>query len=446
MDDAPTGPEPLTNEPRPAVDPSIEGPLSIEQARALLDRGAELLEAGEYLPAARHYQRVIGHPDAAATAAAFLGLGEALFRLDRDDDALAAWDSVLKLPETPATYLAWRNVAAARVRAGDLVGAITAYREAERRAPADERAEIAARLGWLAKETGDAGAARRYFARARGEGPALPLTWIVVGVTVIVSVSAWSGDGAVLYRALELDKGAVAAGEYWRLWTATLLHATPPFGYMHLFFNMYALYLAGSLIERMYGSALFGLFYLLCAAAGSVASFVFGGDLPSVGASGAIFGLFGVLLAVSRVHRPVVAGRARALLGQIGPIVAINLVFGLLNAGFIDNSAHVGGLLGGLWLGYLIAPRGVPTLAGLWQRPSPTQGTLGPAGGEPSSAGVALRALGVIALVVVLAVGVLVGTQARRGTSGGTSTGAADGAAMTVTDATGATGATGRTA
>ena len=59
---------------------------------------------------------------------------------------------------------------------------------------------------------------------------------------------------------------------------------------------MYALYLAGTIVERWYGSLRFLLFYLACAAAGSVASFVFGGDVPSVGASGAIFGLFGVLL------------------------------------------------------------------------------------------------------------------------------------------------------
>ena len=56
---------------------------------------------------------------------------------------------------------------------------------------------------------------------------------------------------------------------------------------------MYALYLSGTIVERWYGSVRFVIFYLTCAAAGSTASFVFGGDVPSVGASGAIFGLFG---------------------------------------------------------------------------------------------------------------------------------------------------------
>ena len=67
---------------------------------------------------------------------------------------------------------------------------------------------------------------------------------------------------------------------------------------------MYALYLCGPIVERWYGPARFLLFYLLCAAGGSVARFVFGGDVPSVGASGAIFGLFGVLLR-RRLHHPV---------------------------------------------------------------------------------------------------------------------------------------------
>ena len=62
----------------------------------------------------------------------------------------------------------------------------------------------------------------------------------------------------------------------------TLLHG----GLLHLIFNMYALYLAGSIVERWYGPLRFLAFYLACAAAGSVGSYVFGGDIPSVGASG----------------------------------------------------------------------------------------------------------------------------------------------------------------
>lgn len=392
----------VTGEPLP------DGPLSLADARVLLDQAARLLEAGEFEAAALVYRRLVGHADVAVTAAALLGLGEALYRLDDEDAAVGVWEDVLRLPETPSTYHAWRQVAAARVRSGDLRGALAAYREAERRAPPADRPEIAARLGWLTKEIGDIRSSRRYFARARGEA-LVPATLLVIGVTVVVTMTAWASLGTRLdlYPILELDKRAVVLGEWWRLWTVTLVHGLPPFGYLHLAFNMYALYLAGSLVEQLYGGRLFVLLYLLGAASGSVASVLFGGDRPSVGASGAVFALFGVLLAVSRSHYPLVDRRARALLAQLGPIVAFNLVFGFLNAGAIDNAAHVGGLLGGLWLGYLLVPGRVPTLRTAWQRPE----------GSGSGAGLelALRWLGVVALVGLLVAGLLLAGELRLG-------------------------------
>jgi membrane associated rhomboid family serine protease len=377
------------------------GPLTVDEARGLLDRAAELLASGDYANAANHYRRVVGHADPAVTAAALLGLGEALYRLDQDDGAIAAWEAVLELPDTPSTYLAWRNIAAARVREGDLKGAIAAYREAERRAPPQDRPEIATRLGWLAKETGNAGASRRYFARGRGTGPAFPLTWLVIGLTVVVSIAAMSQGGDRILGALELDKHALANGEYWRLWTVTLVH--DPTTLLHLGFNMYALYIAGPLVEQLYGSRLFLLFYLLCAAAGSVASFVFGSDVPSVGASGAIFGLFGVLAAAARTHNPVLDRRGRSLVGQIGTLIVINLAFGFLAGGVIDNAAHIGGLLAGLWLGFLFVPGRVRTLRNMWQFAGD---------GAPS---MLLPAIGVAALIGVLAVGLVVGTAKWQG-------------------------------
>ena len=66
---------------------------------------------------------------------------------------------MVKLGETPSTYRAWRNLAASSVRMGALGAATRAYREADRRAPPEDKAEIANRLGWLAKETGDTGTA-----------------------------------------------------------------------------------------------------------------------------------------------------------------------------------------------------------------------------------------------------------------------------------------------
>ncbi len=373
------------------------GPLDRATAVALIDRGRELLESGDFGPAARHFERVTGFDSPDVTAAALLGLGEAAYRLDLEDQALGAWQAVLKLPETPSTYPAWRNVAAARVRAGELREAIAAYREADRRAPAEDKAEIAARLGWLAKETGDAGSARRYFARSRGDGPAIPLAYLTLGVTIIISFYALSTGGLDTFQALELDKAALRAGHVYRLLSPTLVHA----GLLHLAFNMYALYLIGPLVEGMWGSVAFAAFYVLTAAASSTASFVFSPS-DSVGASGAIFGLVGVLMAGTRVHNPVLDRRARAIVPQLGSIVVINLVLGLTVQG-IDNAAHLGGLAAGLWLGLFVPPGRAATLRSFWQG---GRGASGAPSGVPPGLTVAV---GVISLVGAIAVGLAIG-------------------------------------
>jgi Rhomboid family len=144
-----------------------------------------------------------------------------------------------------------------------------------------------------------------------------------------------------------------------------------------------------------------------------VASFVFGSEIPSVGASGAIFGLFGILLSASRTHHPVLDRRGPSLVGQIGTLILINLAFGFIIPG-IDNSAHIGGLLAGLWLGFLFVPGRVTTLRNLWQRP-----------GDAAAPTALLPAIGVAALVCVLAVGVIVGTATWRARETGTAFGAA---------------------
>ncbi len=393
-------------------DPRTGGPLTRQAATALLERGSELLAAGEYGGAGDHFARVVGFDDPAITAAALMGLGEVRYRLDEDAAALATWLAVLRLGETPSTYGAWRNIAAARVRAGDLPGAIEAYREADRRAPQEDKAEIAGRLGWLAKETGNAGAARRYFARSRGDSSLLTVTIALVALSSVISLTALtSTDGRAIFELLWLDKAAVAAGEYWRLWTVTLLHGD----LLHLLFNMYALWLAGPIVERWYGRVRFLAFYLALAAAGSVASFVFGGDAPAVGASGAIFGLFGILLAAGRLHNPV-DRQSRALVGQIGMLILINLAFGFASGGSIDNAAHLGGLVAGLWLGALVLPTGVPTLSSLWQRPSvgavPTRGQ--PGGPPPAY----MAAIGIGVVAIVVAAGLAVGTAERQSRTG----------------------------
>ena len=394
---------------RPAgpPDPTTGGPLTRETARALLERGSELLAAGEFGGAGDHFARVVGFDDPSITAAALMGLGEVRYRLDEEAAAVATWLAVLRLGETPSTYGAWRNIAAARVRAGDLQGAIEAYREADRRAPTEDKPEIANRLGWLAKETGNAGAARKYFARGRGDSPLLTVTILLVAITSVISLTALTAtDGRAIYELLWLDKPALANGEYWRLFSVTLLHGD----LIHLLFNMYALWLAGPIVERWYGRGRFVGFYLACAAGGSAASFVFGGDVPAVGASGAIFGLFGILLAAGRLHHPV-DRQSRALVGQLGMLILINLVFGFASGGSIDNAAHIGGLVSGLWLGALIVPNGVPTLSSLWDRSS-TPSAIATA--KPAKTPVYMSVVGIGVVAIVVAAGIAIGTADRR--------------------------------
>ncbi|HEY7938060.1 MAG TPA: rhomboid family intramembrane serine protease [Candidatus Limnocylindrales bacterium] len=384
-----------------------QGTLSQAEAVDHLARGDALLASGDLQDALGLYQRVIGYADPAITAAGLLGTGNVWFRASREDQAMASWRAAAAVGETPSAYSAWRSIAAQLVRDGQLPEAIKAYREADRRAPSGDRAEIASRLGWLAKETGNSGAASRYFARSRGGGVAFSITYAIIAITVVAYIVAPPDNSPdSIFGRLLLDKSLVAQGEYWRLFTVALLHESP----IHLAFNMYALYLVGPVVERIYGWKLYIVLYLACDLAASVASFVFGDPLvASVGASGAIFGLFGCLFIAGRLHNPILDRQSRGLAAQIGTLIVLNLAIGFtFGAGTIDNFAHVGGLLAGGWLGFVVVPRGVPTLASGWVR---TSGL--PLPSDPR-AGTSLRVLAVVALLVLCVVGVIVGSDPSR--------------------------------
>ena len=381
--------------------------MSREAAASLLDQGAALIEGGEYPEAVATYQRIVGFDDPEVTAAALLGMAQARYRMDDEAGAVGTWEAILELPETTSTYHAWRNVAAGRVRDGDLNGAIGAYREADRRAPAEDKAEIANRLGWLAKETGNVRASRRYF--ARGRGSVLPVaTYAILGITIAVSLAAMlASDGQRIFDLLQLDKSAVASGEIWRLFTVTLLHDPGPIApfSLHLLFNMYALYLAGPIVERLYGSARMAVFYLVCALGGSLGSFALGSAPASIGASGAIFGLFGILLIATRTHHPALDRSSRNFIGQLGGILLLNILIGLSAAGYIDNFAHAGGFVTGALLGLAFVPGKVTTIRSMWQ--SGASGTLATGFiGSPFG-----RLASLFTLAGLMAIAVFVGVQ-----------------------------------
>jgi membrane associated rhomboid family serine protease len=349
---------------------STPGPLDPAVAVGLLQRAQAMAEQGDWEHAAVTFARVVGNQDPDLHVAALLGLAECRYRMDDEPAAVQAWISATQAPEGPLTWRAWQQLAAARVRGGDLSGAARAYREADKRAPASERPEIASRLGWLAKEMGDSGTARRQFARSRAGGAPDPVvTWAILAITIAIGVSVFLlNEADVWWRWLALTQQGIANGEYWRLFTVVLVHDNRlP---LHLAFNMYALFLVGPIVEALYGHVRFLALYLACAAAGSAASYLFTGAPIAVGASGAIFGLFGVLLVADRVHKPALTRQARNLTAQIIGLIVINLVIGFTASG-IDNAAHLGGLLAGCWLGFAVVPKDAVTLARFWSGTSP---------------------------------------------------------------------------
>ena len=137
--------------------------------------------------------------------------------------------------------------------------------------------------------------------------------------------------------------------------------------------------------------------YLICVAAGSVASYRHLAANPAVGASGGVFGLFGVLLVADRVHKPALTRNARNLTMQIGMLIGINLLIGFSLPG-IDNAAHIGGLLAGAVLGFLLVPQGA-RLDSFWSRPSGDP--VSPTGQAPDPVARTrpLRLVGVAALI-----------------------------------------------
>ena len=133
---------------------------------------------------------------------------------------------------------------------------------------------------------------------------------------------------------------SIRAGEYYRLITGIFLHGS----LIHLFFNAYALYVIGSQIENYFGRIKYLIIYLFSGLMGAIFSMIFGGNIASIGASGAIFGLMGALLYFG-YHYRVYLGNV--LKTQLIPLIIFNLFLGFILNG-VDNFAHIGGLIGGV--------------------------------------------------------------------------------------------------
>src|SRR6185503_16531341 len=155
--------------------------------------------------------------------------------------------------------------------------------------------------------------------------------------------------------------------QWWRFVTPMFLHVN----LLHLIVNMYSLWIVGPYVEKIYGSAKFVLFWILTGICGVVASylsvrpalatgpiarFIFkAGDAPSAGASGALFGLVGVLFVFGiKFRHELPEGFKRAFGTGLLPMILLNLFIGYVLRGYIDNAAHLGGLVSGALLALVV--------------------------------------------------------------------------------------------
>ena len=191
----------------------------------------------------------------------------------------------------------------------------------------------------------------------RGES-SITLTQFLFGanIAVYLAMAIASGSPTDIPGGIARHFGAnygpdTLTGQWWRLVTYMFLHG----GAMHIFFNMWCLWDLGRLSESLYGRWTFAAIYVITGVSGGLASVAWNPGVLSVGASGAVFGLAGALIASFylgefSLPRVAISGTLRSLI-----IFAVfNLGFGQLFGG-IDNACHIGGFLSGLALGALIA-------------------------------------------------------------------------------------------
>jgi rhomboid protease GluP len=179
------------------------------------------------------------------------------------------------------------------------------------------------------------------------------VTYALMGVTILVYLLQMAGIylyGNDYVAAFGLKANdAILQGELWRLLTPVFLHATG--NVLHIGFNMYALFILGPGLERLFGHVRFLVLYLLGGFAGNVISFLLSPEY-SLGASTAIFGLIGAQGVFFYRNRELYGRMARSALINTLTVAAINLIIGLSPG--IDNWGHVGGLIGGTlfaWFG-----------------------------------------------------------------------------------------------
>ncbi len=217
-------------------------------------------------------------------------------------------------------------------------------------------------------------------------GRKLQVTWMLAGILIGLQLLQFLVGGDASIRAAGLMKPAVREGEWWRLFTAPLLHG----GLFHILFNGMALFSLGRSIEGLGDRSLAAAVFVVSALAGGVASVVFLPDAASVGASGGLMGYLG-FLAVLGMRRKAELPReyVKSIVFSLVMIAAV----GIAVWNRIDNAAHAGGLLAGMVFGALRIPREGPF---------------------PLASGPILRAVGALSVAVLAASAVGTGVAILR--------------------------------
>ena len=165
------------------------------------------------------------------------------------------------------------------------------------------------------------------------------ITYILIAINVILFIiPLLFGEYNSLINNFCVDASLIRSGQYYRILTGIFLHGS----ILHLLFNCYALFVIGSQVENFMGNFKFLIIYLFSGICGSIFSMIFS-SYPSIGASGAIFGLMGALVYFGYHYRVYLGNVVKS---QIIPLILLNLCIGFLSSG-IDNFAHIGGLIGG---------------------------------------------------------------------------------------------------
>ncbi|TAM86606.1 rhomboid family intramembrane serine protease [bacterium] len=176
-----------------------------------------------------------------------------------------------------------------------------------------------------------------------------PITKALIALNVLAFVAellTGGAQGTIVQLGVEYGP-AIDHGEWWRIVSAAFLHG----GVLHILFNMIALAQVGTVVELTFGGARMLALYVASLLVAGFSVLVFNYAIPTLGASGAVFGLFGALLALGLRRGP--AGRI--LVRQCLGIIVINLVYGFAASG-ISNAAHLGGLVAGFLMGLPLVP------------------------------------------------------------------------------------------